>query len=168
MAVEQRTNHGIILWLSIVVVLLSATLRIRPPDTVYLPALEAYPLPQVCWLRNSTGYPCPGCGMTRSFISMAHAQFAAAFRYQPLGPLLFLVAVAQIPYRWWRLRGPAGQGTNAGGWESRSDSPHGDSRVRRFSAGWDCYRNALIWLFVIALLGTWVYRLATMAQRGAG
>lgn len=167
MAMEQRTNHGTILWLSIAVVLAAATLRISASDRVYLPALEAYPLPQICSLRRLTGYPCPGCGMTRSFISMAHVQFSAAFSYHPLGPLLFLATVAQIPYRLWRLRSSA-QGTGRSGGECQSDSARSDSQIGRFSAAWDRCRNALIWLFAIALFGTWIYRLATIARGGSG
>jgi uncharacterized protein DUF2752 len=45
--------------------------------------------PIVCWLRAATGLRCPFCGMTRSFVYLAHGALAAAARAHPAGPLLF-------------------------------------------------------------------------------
>lgn len=41
-----------------------------------------------------TGHPCPLCGGTRSFAAMWHGDLAAAARYHPLGPALFVVSLA--------------------------------------------------------------------------
>jgi hypothetical protein len=161
-AVERRTSHGTILWLSIAVVLLAATLQDRPPDEVFLPALKAYPLPQLCSLRRLTGYPCPGCGMTRSFIRLAHGDFAGAFRYHPIGPLFFLVVLMQIPYRWWRLRSAAGRCDGA---QQADASGTGGGRLAwhaRWSEALERNVPRLVWMFAILLLGTWAYRLATL------
>lgn len=46
-------------------------------------------LPSLCPFHNLTGLPCPGCGLTRSFVCCAHGQITAAFAYHPLGPILF-------------------------------------------------------------------------------
>lgn len=46
-------------------------------------------LPSICPFWNLTGHPCPGCGLTRSFVCLAHGHFVDAFRWHPLGPLLF-------------------------------------------------------------------------------
>ena len=40
---------------------------------------------------------------TRSFVLGVRLD-PEAFRLHPAGPLLLLVLVAQIPYRWWRRR----------------------------------------------------------------
>ncbi len=56
-------------------------------------------LPEVCMSRKTLGISCPGCGLTRSFVSTAHGNFAPAFRWNPMGPLLFVVVLFQIPYR---------------------------------------------------------------------
>jgi hypothetical protein len=48
----------------------------------------------LCPFRAMTGYPCPGCGMTRAFSAIAHGEWWRAVRYNPLSPLLFLAAIA--------------------------------------------------------------------------
>lgn len=60
-------------------------------------------LPGLCPMRNLTGLPCPGCGLTRSFIATAHADLGDAFGFHRLGPLLFAALAAQVPYRLARL-----------------------------------------------------------------
>lgn len=46
-----------------------------------------------CQFKEWTGLPCLGCGMTRSFIGMAHLDLARAALYHPLGIPLFLLAL---------------------------------------------------------------------------
>jgi hypothetical protein len=48
-------------------------------------------LPSVCLFYNLTGLPCPGCGLTRSFVCLGHGHWREALHWHPLGPLLFLV-----------------------------------------------------------------------------
>lgn len=46
-----------------------------------------------CIFLTFTGYPCPGCGMTRACISALHGQFLTAFRYHGMFwslPVLYL------------------------------------------------------------------------------
>jgi hypothetical protein len=51
----------------------------------------------ICLLKRLTGVPCPTCGMTRSFCSIGRGEFAAAVRFHPLGPLLYVMfAVAMV------------------------------------------------------------------------
>lgn len=50
----------------------------------------------LCPIRNITGLPCPGCGMTRAFLSLAKFDLAAALEYHPLFwliPLIFIVVI---------------------------------------------------------------------------
>lgn len=46
---------------------------------------EAWPLqPPPCSFRTITGIPCLACGGTRSFIALAHGEWLAALRFNPL------------------------------------------------------------------------------------
>jgi len=44
---------------------------------------------KTCWLHAVLGVKCPGCGLTRSFIAMAHGRFLTAFQHHWVGPFLF-------------------------------------------------------------------------------
>jgi hypothetical protein len=46
-----------------------------------------------CTFRSLTGYPCPFCGFTRSFIAMAAGDWWAAFSNCPLGCGVFALCV---------------------------------------------------------------------------
>lgn len=48
-------------------------------------------LPSVCLFYHWTGLPCPGCGLTRSFVCLGHGDFLGALHWHPLGPALFLL-----------------------------------------------------------------------------
>src|SRR5262249_17002125 len=37
----------------------------------------------VCWFKNSTGLPCPGCGLTRSFSCALRGMFLESWHYHP-------------------------------------------------------------------------------------
>lgn len=56
-------------------------------------------LPELCWFKRLTGGECPGCGLTRSVISLVHGHFAAAWQFNPTGLLVGGALAAQIPYR---------------------------------------------------------------------
>ena len=45
----------------------------------------------VCPMKAVTGLPCPSCGATRSVMSLAHGDFAAAWSWNPLGYILGLL-----------------------------------------------------------------------------
>ncbi|MBF5043725.1 DUF2752 domain-containing protein [Aggregicoccus sp. 17bor-14] len=65
----------------------------------YIPVARLVPF-WGCVLRQRTGWPCPGCGLTRVADHVAHLHFAAAWAVNPLGTvaaLLFaLAAVAAL------------------------------------------------------------------------
>ncbi len=49
--------------------------------------LENTPL---CFIRWMTGFSCPGCGLTRSFVHFFHGNFIQSFSMNILGPLMIL------------------------------------------------------------------------------
>ena len=104
--------------LACAVVAASAVLSVRGEEHVIVPVLNKA-LPGTCTFRRLTGLPCPGCGMTRSFISMAHGRLADAWRFNPAGVVFFAVVVFQIPYRICQIarsgRGELGDGEEVHG-----------------------------------------------------
>jgi hypothetical protein len=129
--------HTVILGLCIGVLLLSAILSVRGSTQVVLPLFNL-PLPELCMLKRYTGLSCPGCGLTRCFIAIAHGDLTAALAYNPAGVILFVMVAIQIPLRSrqiWRIR-------------------HGLPELTTGIWG----QTALL-VFVVALLGQWTMRL---------
>jgi hypothetical protein len=52
--------------------------------------------PVVCPFRLATGLPCPGCGLARSWVALAHGDVETAFARHAFGPLLFVLSVAAV------------------------------------------------------------------------
>jgi uncharacterized protein DUF2752 len=129
--------HGVLLAISSAILCLALVLSVRDRTQVLLPWLNI-PLPELCLMRRVTGLGCPGCGMTRCFISLAHGDWANAWSYNPAGLFLFIVIAFQIPFRGMQL------------W--------------RIGRGWGELRTGIvsqltIGLFASALLGQWLLRL---------
>jgi hypothetical protein len=104
-------------------------------ELVVIPFLEQ-PLPGVCTFKRLAGIGCPGCGLTRCFISLAHGDFAAAWAYNPAGILLFAATAFQLPFRWLQLR------------RIRRGLPPVRSRTL----------NWCLWILMLLLLVQWVGR----------
>jgi len=131
-------SHGTLLALALGVLVASAVLQVRPPREVVVPLL-GWSLPETCLTHRMTGLDCPGCGMTRSFIALAHFDLAAAWRFNAAGVFLFAVVLFQLPFRTlqlWRLR--------------RGLAPISGVRLSR-----------ALWLIVVAVLAQWIGRLFT-------
>ncbi|MDB9493953.1 DUF2752 domain-containing protein [Spirulina major CS-329] len=74
----------------------SRRLRLAGLSLVTSPILGAYFLghgggfsPFFCPVLKVTGVPCPGCGMTRSFVALARGDFDGAIAFHLFGPLVF-------------------------------------------------------------------------------
>jgi hypothetical protein len=128
--------HAVLLVVCGGVLLLALVLSVRGSTQVVLPLL-GLPLPELCFLRRIAGLSCPGCGLTRCFISLAHGDLGAAWSYNPAGLLLFAMIAFQVPYRTLQL------------W-----------RIRRGIAEFQPGRIAhlVIGAFAVALVGQWVLR----------
>ena len=96
------------LGLCLLAITLSFVLANGGDGKVHLPpalqSLWSGGLPPACPSEAIFGLKCPGCGMIRSFVAMAHFDLAGAFAWNWGGPLLFLLALVQIPYRIYLLR----------------------------------------------------------------
>lgn len=143
-ACERLSCHQA--WLALSVAVLALCVLLPAPDptgAIRLP-LIGKELPTVCMMKRQLGVDCPGCGLTRCFLAMAHGRLADARAYHPVGVVLFLLLAAQVPYRAYQCR-----------------------RLRRGQAEWRCRAIGLLpWLLVAALLAQWA--LGLFAQDHAG
>jgi len=106
---SPRAHHDALLHVVLLVlsagVLLWALLLKTDGSAVFVPFWNQ-PLPETCFLRRFTGLACPGCGLTRCFIAIAHGDLPAAWSFNPAGLWLFVIIAAQLPlrsYQLWRI-----------------------------------------------------------------
>lgn len=99
-----RGCHWFFLALAVFIGVMALLLDVRD-DRVAVAGLPDYPLPHLCMSRSLFGLSCPGCGLTRSFIHLAHGDWQAAWRVHRLGWLVAAVVLFQLPYRAWLLAG---------------------------------------------------------------
>jgi len=55
-----------------------------------------------CVIHSITGFPCPGCGLTRGLLASLHGDFAAAWHWHPLfwlAPLILLAVLLLLAFR---------------------------------------------------------------------
>ncbi len=50
--------------------------------------------PVLCPFRRVTGLPCPGCGLTRSWVYLAHGWWRESWLAHPFGAALLVVVLA--------------------------------------------------------------------------
>lgn len=50
-----------------------------------------------CFIKSSTGFPCPSCGSTRSIVALLHGNFHKALYLNPLGYLVGLIMIL-VPF----------------------------------------------------------------------
>lgn len=139
---DQNGKDGTILAICMVVLAASLALHLSPTG-VHAAKLMDLEIPDVCPVHRFSGFWCPGCGLTRAFIASAHGDILGAFRFNPLGPILFALLLLQIPYRIVRLNSK----------DSSKDSMK-DSRYASVSGGiGDPIMKVL--LIALLLLGGW-------------
>jgi len=81
--------------LSILVLMLSISVLVRP-DLGIRGTAFSLPVAFFCPFYALTDIPCLLCGMTRSFLAMGGLQIGEAFRFHPLGPVVYLAAVLSV------------------------------------------------------------------------
>lgn len=103
----RSTTHAGILLVAISIFVIAYLLEVRTDDRVAVRGWAQYPLPPTCQARAHFGIDCPGCGLTRSFVHLAHFDWRSSLRSHRFGWLLAGVVLFQIPYRALALRGRA-------------------------------------------------------------
>lgn len=101
-------RHREMLVICLAVVGLAFLLEVHSDQRVAFTFLPGFPLPESCPSRSLFHVDCPGCGLTRSFVHLAHGNWRAAWAIHRVGILLALAVVLQIPYRIAALRSPMG------------------------------------------------------------
>lgn len=66
-----------------------------PPGAAGGLTVAGHRLPELCTLKATTGLPCPGCGLTRSWVSAVHGDLGGSLGHHPLGWLVLLYVLAQ-------------------------------------------------------------------------
>ncbi len=52
--------------------------------------------PVICPFRLATGLPCPGCGLTRSWVYLTHGQFTDSVMANPFGVVSAVLVIALV------------------------------------------------------------------------
>jgi len=99
-----RERHWSVLAISLAVIGLAYCLEVTESQRVAVSGWAGFPVPELCSSRMLFGVSCPGCGLTRSFVHLAHARVAESLAAHRVGWILALVIVLQIPYRIHALR----------------------------------------------------------------
>ena len=73
-------------------------LKVLPYERVAIRGTET-PLPPSCPSKVIFNFDCPGCGLTRSFVHIAHGDWESSLRVNRVGWFIMLAAALQIPYR---------------------------------------------------------------------
>lgn len=94
-----RRHHKMILVISVIIIVLAFLFHVRQDQRIEFVFLSDAPLPHTCMSRALLGWSCPLCGLTRSFIFLAHGRWAESFGVHRLGWFIALAVVAQVPYR---------------------------------------------------------------------
>lgn len=88
----------LVLLLSVAAIALSFVMTIKDNQEVYLP-FTSRPMPEVCGSRILLGVGCPGCGMSRAFISISNLEIDRALAFNSASLVVYLFVVIQIPWQ---------------------------------------------------------------------
>jgi hypothetical protein len=131
-------QHAIFLAMALAVIVASFTLGVGNSQKVELPGM-GWSLPSVCQFKNLTGVDCPGCGLSRGFIHLAHGDFVGAWQFNPAAALVFLFVAVQVPYRSLQL------------WRIYRGAPE---------LNWRRVGNVAIGVIAVALVSQWLVKVA--------
>lgn len=88
-------GRGVALLIALSCLALLVTAATLPPNPAGLGSHKRMGL-QGCQFLQSTGLPCPSCGMTTSFAWFVRGNFLASFYVQPMGFLLAAAAAMTV------------------------------------------------------------------------
>jgi hypothetical protein len=98
--------HFLFFMMAAIILLMSILMRTDGEKAVFLPGFSS-PLPDTCTSRRVLGIDCPGCGLTRAFISISQGEFTRAWYLNHASFVVYFFIAVQIPWhaiQIWRLR----------------------------------------------------------------
>ncbi len=157
-ATSPLEYFGYVLWICgpLGVMLLAIAMSVGPDRIVSLPGFG--PIPETCTLHSQLGIDCPGCGLTRGFIHLAHGRFWQAWSLNPVAPFMFAYVAWQIPLAVASLWASLVHGKVI---ESGTASQPSAVRMDGWFFSWAKYNQWLLIGLMVALLLRWVLRLVT-------
>jgi hypothetical protein len=129
-----RDRHWTMLILCVLTLIGSCVLDFTSDGRVA--ASPAITLPITCGSRALLGIECPGCGLTRSFVALAHGKVNESLAFHRVGWLLAAAVVGQLVYRPWMLH------------ELRTKLPKRE---------WPTWVGSVL---IAALIGNWLLKMA--------
>lgn len=109
---KPMRRHQEMLAVATLVLVLALVLQVQAEDRVIVSGLPDWPLPPMCMSYAWFGLKCPGCGLTRSIVYLAHGDWDASWKMHRLGWVMAAALLLQFPYRilglWRRERFPLG------------------------------------------------------------
>lgn len=113
----------LVLLAATIAISMSFVMTVKDGQEVYIP-FTIEPVPEVCGIRGILGVDCPGCGMSRAFISISNWEIDKALAYNSASLLVYVFVAVQIPWHaaqifmtfyragpidtWWTLLPPIG------------------------------------------------------------
>ncbi|MFN3189609.1 MAG: DUF2752 domain-containing protein [Aureliella sp.] len=97
-----KRDYSAAVWFggALLVLIGALMLEVRGGDLVALVGTD-FTMPETCSLRGRFGIDCPGCGLTRSFIYIAHGDFRSAWTLHWVAPIIFAYVLIQLPIALW-------------------------------------------------------------------
>jgi hypothetical protein len=98
--------HVLFFSMAAAVIAMSFLMSTDGETSVYLPGFSR-PMPETCTSKKVFGIPCPGCGLTRAFISISDGKLGDAWRLNPASFMVYPFVALQLPWhamQHWRIK----------------------------------------------------------------
>ncbi len=87
----------LVLLMSLTAISMSFVMTVEDGQKVFLPFSKT-PMPEMCGVRSVLGVDCPGCGMSRAFISISDLEIGKALAHNSASLVVYLFVAIQIPW----------------------------------------------------------------------